>query len=332
MLDLDAVHAVVAGRHRDPFSVLGMHTDEDGRRWLRSFQPGAAQVEAWTADGSRQLAVLSERHADGFFEGPYPANASTDYRLQLRWADGSGTTLDDPYRFPPVLGDMDVWLMGEGTHLRPFEVLGATQREMLGVSGVSFAVWAPNASRVSVVGDFNFWDGRRHPMRLRRECGVWEIFLPGLAAGVRYKFELVSREGELLPQKADPYALQSRTAPGHRQRRRPHARAAAALGISPEGQRAGRADEHLRGPPRLLAAQARGGQPLAELGRTRIDPGALHPRDGLHPPRTAAGLRAPLRRLLGLPADRHVRADLADSGTRQASAASSSAAMPKASA
>jgi 1,4-alpha-glucan branching enzyme len=213
MLDLDAVDAVVAGRHGDPFSVLGMHTDEDGRRWLRSFQPGAAQVEAWTADGSRQLAVLSERHADGFFEGPYPANASTDYRLQLLWSDGSASTLDDPYRFPPVLGDLDVWLMGEGTHLRPFEVLGATQRELLGVSGVSFAVWAPNASRVSVVGDFNFWDGRRHPMRLRRECGVWEIFLPGLAAGVRYKFELVSRDGELLPQKADPYALQSELRP-----------------------------------------------------------------------------------------------------------------------
>ncbi|MFT3956439.1 MAG: 1,4-alpha-glucan branching protein GlgB [Piscinibacter sp.] len=213
MLDLDAVHAVVAGRHGDPFSVLGMHTDEDGRRWLRNFQPGAMQVEAWTVDGSRQLTALSLRHADGFFEGAYPANASTDYRLHVTWSDGSQGALEDPYRFPPVLGDLDVWLMGEGTHLRPFEVLGATQREMLGVAGVSFAVWAPNASRVSVVGDFNFWDGRRHPMRLRRECGVWEIFLPGLAAGVRYKYEIVSREGELLPQKADPYALQSELRP-----------------------------------------------------------------------------------------------------------------------
>ena len=213
MLDLDAVNAVVSGRHGDPFSVLGMHTDEDGRRWLRTFQPGAAQVEAWTVDGSRQLTVLDPRHGDGFFEGPYPANASTDYRLHATWADGSQSTLDDPYRFPPVLGDLDVWLMGEGTHLRPFEVLGAQPRQMLGVSGVSFAVWAPNASRVSVVGDFNFWDGRRHPMRLRRECGVWEIFLPGLEAGVRYKFEIVSREGELLPHKADPYALQSELRP-----------------------------------------------------------------------------------------------------------------------
>ena len=213
MLDLDAVNAVVSGCHGDPFSVLGMHTDEDGRRWLRTFQPGAAQVEAWTVDGSRQLTVLDPRHGDGFFEGPYPANASTDYRLHATWADGSQSTLDDPYRFPPVLGDLDVWLMGEGTHLRPFEVLGAQPRQMLGVSGVSFAVWAPNASRVSVVGDFNFWDGRRHPMRLRRECGVWEIFLPGLEAGVRYKFEIVSREGELLPHKADPYALQSELRP-----------------------------------------------------------------------------------------------------------------------
>ena len=136
-----------------------------------------------------------------------------DYRLQVIWADGHDTLLDDPYRFGPVLGEMDAWLLGEGSHLRPFEILGATPRLHDGVAGCSFAVWAPNAMRVSVVGDFNFWDGRRHPMRLRRECGVWEIFLPGVDAGARYKFELLSREGQLLPQKVDPYARQAELRP-----------------------------------------------------------------------------------------------------------------------
>jgi 1,4-alpha-glucan branching enzyme len=112
-----------------------------------------------------------------------------------------------------VLGEMDAWLLGEGSHLRPFEILGATPRTHEGVVGCSFAVWAPNAMRVSVVGDFNFWDGRRHPMRLRRECGVWEIFLPDVAEGARYKFELLSRDGELLPQKVDPYARQAELRP-----------------------------------------------------------------------------------------------------------------------
>jgi 1,4-alpha-glucan branching enzyme len=128
-------------------------------------------------------------------------------------AIGGESLIEDPYRFGKVLGDMDVWLLGEGSHLRPYEILGATPRTLEGVAGTSFAVWAPNASRVSVVGDFNFWDGRRHPMRLRRECGVWEIFLPGVGVGERYKFELLDGHGHLLPQKADPYARQAELRP-----------------------------------------------------------------------------------------------------------------------
>ncbi|HEX3141333.1 MAG TPA: 1,4-alpha-glucan branching enzyme, partial [Rhizobacter sp.] len=185
MLHPDAITALVSVSHGDPFSVLGVHADDSGRRWLRAFLPGALHVEAWTPDGRSLLCKLTACHDEGLFEGVYLASASADYRLHVHWEDGSRSHIDDPYRFPPVLGDMDLWLMGEGTHLRPYEVLGATQREMLGVAGTSFAVWAPNASCVSVVGDFNFWDGRRHPMRLRRECGVWEIFLPGVSAGTR---------------------------------------------------------------------------------------------------------------------------------------------------
>jgi 1,4-alpha-glucan branching enzyme len=149
---------------------------------------------------------------EGFFEGPFPAVAT----VFLPPADhlGSGVQeTDDPYRFWTVLGEMDVWLLAEGSHLRPFERLGAHLCEIDGVAGTAFAVWAPDAQRVSVVGDFNTWDGRRHPMRLRRECGVWEIFLPGVTAGARYKYEIRSRDGRLLPLKADPYGFQGEMRP-----------------------------------------------------------------------------------------------------------------------
>ena len=212
MIDDIDIERILAARHGDPFSVLGLHSDADDRYWLRAFLPGALQVEALDSGGTKELCQLERRHADGFFEGQL-RSAAADYRLRARWADGSESVFDDPYRFPSVLGEMDVWLMAEGKHLRPYEVLGAVQREMQGVLGTSFAVWAPNASRVSVVGDFNFWDGHRHPMRLRRECGVWEISLPGVGAGARYKFEIATRDGQLLPQKADPYALQCELRP-----------------------------------------------------------------------------------------------------------------------
>ncbi len=214
MLTDTEIELIRHARHGDPFAVLGPHTAADGRLWLRAFLPGATHVIAVDAASGATLAPLLLLHVDGLFQGLLDgALPASGYRLQVRWADGQRALLDDPYRFGPVLGEMDVWLMGEGTHLRPYEVLGATQRMLEGVEGTAFAVWAPNAARVSVVGDFNAWDGRRHPMRLRRECGVWEIFLPGVAAGARYKYEVVSREGELLPLKADPYALQSELRP-----------------------------------------------------------------------------------------------------------------------
>ena len=120
---------------------------------------------------------------------------------------------DDANPSPLLLSDLDVWLLAEGTHLRPYEVLGALPMALDGVAGTRFAVWAPNASRASVVGDFNHWDGRQHPMRLRIECGVWELFLPGVGEGALYKFELAARDGTLLPARADPYARQSELRP-----------------------------------------------------------------------------------------------------------------------
>ena len=208
MLSDAEVLALCQGRHGDPFSVLGPHTAADGTPWVRAFLPGAVSVVA--VAGARAW-PLTLRDAAGLFEGP--TAAAGRYQLRVRWHDGSESLLDDPYRFGAVLGDMDVWLLAEGSHLRPYEILGATPRTMDGVDGTGFAVWAPNASRASVVGDFNVWDGRRHPMRLRRDCGVWEIFLPGVHAGTRYKFELLDAAGHRLPQKADPYARQAELRP-----------------------------------------------------------------------------------------------------------------------
>jgi 1,4-alpha-glucan branching enzyme len=212
MLTAAEIEDIRHARHGDPFSVLGAHVDASGQRWLRCFQPGARAALAVDASSGQPLSLLTQLHPDGVFEGML-GNAAGTHRLQFTWADGSSSTVDDPYRFPPVLGELDVWLLAEGTHLRPYETLGAQVRVMEGVSGSSFAVWAPNASRVSVVGDFNHWDGRIHPMRLRRECGVWEIFLPGIAEGARYKYEIRTADGHVLPQKADPYALQSELRP-----------------------------------------------------------------------------------------------------------------------
>ncbi|MES1163033.1 MAG: 1,4-alpha-glucan branching enzyme, partial [Rhizobacter sp.] len=210
MIEQPAVDALCSGRHGDPFAVLGPHADADGAVWLRVFLPGAAGVIAIGPKGGKR-GLLAQRHDAGFFEGRLKGGGA--YRLQVSWADGSSSVLEDPYRFGAVLGEMDVWLLGEGSHLRPYEVLGAIERTMDGVTGTEFAVWAPNASRASVVGDFNLWDGRRHPMRLRRECGVWELFVPGVASGARYKFELLAGSGQLLPQKADPYARQAELRP-----------------------------------------------------------------------------------------------------------------------
>ncbi|MGB4360191.1 MAG: 1,4-alpha-glucan branching enzyme, partial [Rhodoferax sp.] len=188
MLHQHTIQMICHASHGDPFSVLGPHAATAGQASVRCFLPNATQVTVIN-EQNHKLGQLKER-SSGFFEGKVKFAPTEAYRLEVQWADGLQSTLEDPYRFPLVLGDMDVWLLGEGTHLRPFEVLGAHPGTMLGVAGTRFAVWAPNASRVSVVGDFNFWDGRRHPMRLRRECGVWELFLPGVPAGSLYKFEI----------------------------------------------------------------------------------------------------------------------------------------------
>ena len=203
--------ALMRAEHGDPFAVLGPHESSEGL-WVRALLPGAREVGVMHAASGDALAVLERQGDSDLFAALVPAApARLGYRLHVHWGTHA-SVLEDPYRFGYVLGDTDVWLLAEGTHLRPYERLGAHLREMGGVKGVAFAVWAPNARRVSVVGDFNNWDGRRHMMRLRRECGVWEMFAPQLAPGDAYEYEILSADGHVL-RKADPFAFSSMLRP-----------------------------------------------------------------------------------------------------------------------
>ena len=204
------IAAVVAGRHADPFGVLGLHT-VDGRMIARAFIPHADRVTAFDLDG-RELGELARRDAAGFFEGPIALEERHPIRYRAANAGGEWDVCD-PYSFGPVLGPLDDYYIGEGSHLRLFDKLGAHAMTFEGVPGTHFAVWAPNAKRVSVVGPFNDWDGRRHPMRVRVTTGVWEVFVPQVGPGTIYKYEIVGADGEVLPLKADPFAFQSEMRP-----------------------------------------------------------------------------------------------------------------------
>jgi 1,4-alpha-glucan branching enzyme len=212
MLDIGQVERICEARHGDPFGALGMHRDDLGRLWVRAMLPQASSVSVIDAAHGMAVADLMRRHPAGLFEGCVPGTVPFAYRLRVGRGDGA-QTIEDPYRFGPVLGATDLWLLAEGTHQRPYEALGAHPRVIDGVAGTAFAVWAPNAERVSVTGDFNGWDGRCHPMRLRPEAGIWEIFLPGVAAGARYKFELRSRADGRVLYKCDPYGRQAELRP-----------------------------------------------------------------------------------------------------------------------
>ena len=204
------VKAIVAGTHGDPFSVLGVQQTDAGFV-ARCFIPHAEAVAAYDFGGA-EIGALEMRDEAGFFEGPLAIDRRQAIRYRARNAGGEWW-LADPYSFGPVLGPMDDYYMGEGSHLRLFDKLGAHMTHHEGADGVHFAVWAPNARRVSVVGDFNDWDGRRHPMRLRRDTGIWEIFLPDIGEGRAYKFEIIGAQGEVLPLKADPFAFRSELRP-----------------------------------------------------------------------------------------------------------------------
>ncbi|VTZ48895.1 1,4-alpha-glucan branching enzyme [Methylocella tundrae] len=194
------VEAILRARHNDPFAILGAHKVAQGVV-IRAFAPHAEKLAALIDDGE---AVALEARGGGFFEGlAQGRTAPPRYRLEASNAGGSWSFID-PYALPPVLGAMDDYLLVEGTHRLLYQRLGAHLMRLEGVDGVHFAVWAPHAARVSVVGDFNGWDGRLHQMRKRVDSGLWEIFAPDVIEGTAYKYEIISRDGRLLPLKADP--------------------------------------------------------------------------------------------------------------------------------
>jgi 1,4-alpha-glucan branching enzyme len=211
-LSTSDLEALVRGQHGDPFAVLGPHVVDAGGASavvVRAFLPWAVDAHVVIDEPGARPVPMARLHEAGLFEAALVGRTPPlRYRLLVREAAGREQLVEDPYRFPPTLSDFDRLLLAEGTHEQAYERLGAHLRVLDGVAGVVFAVWAPNARRVSVVGDFNGWDGRRHPMRLHPGSGIWELFVPGLGEGARYKFELLGPDGALLALKADPYAFE----------------------------------------------------------------------------------------------------------------------------
>jgi len=201
-VEQQALDALVQGRNGDPFSLLGRHPSKGGAV-IRAFMPGALAVCVLSRKTGETLGELPRIHNAGVFAGPIARDEP--YRLRIQWSEAVQET-EDPYSFGLLLSDEDLHTFSAGTHPDPANSLGASPRTVDGVPGVRFAVWAPNARRVSVVGDFNAWDGRRHPMRLRHSAGIWELFIPRLGIGERYKYEIVGPDMSVLPLKADPFA------------------------------------------------------------------------------------------------------------------------------
>ena len=204
-----AIEALLDGTHADPFALLGIHDGPKGP-FARAILPGAATAEAFSLSGA-PLGTVERVDPRGLFEG-----VVTGPRQPVKYHCANGPHqwwVTDAYSFGPVLGPMDDFLIAEGTHLRLFDKLGAHVISHEGATGVHFAVWAPNARLVSVVGDFNDWDHRRHPMRRRADIGVWEVFLPDIGTGRAYKYRIVGPDGTVQPLKADPYAFASELRP-----------------------------------------------------------------------------------------------------------------------
>jgi 1,4-alpha-glucan branching enzyme len=213
-VDGHQIELLVQGRHHDPHSVLGRHGGV-----VRALRPGATAMNilvasAGRADRQRPRVAMHLLHPAGLWEGPLDTSAP-GYELEAAYGGpGSpGFVFEDPYRLWPALGELDLHLFNEGRHRRLWEALGAHPRSHQGVQGTAFAVWAPNAKAVRVVGDWNFWDGRTHPMRTLGSSGVWELFIPGVEAGARYKYEIITSD-ERLTLKADPFAFATEVPPG----------------------------------------------------------------------------------------------------------------------
>jgi 1,4-alpha-glucan branching enzyme len=210
----EEVTAIVEGRHTDPHRVLGAHPVEGGAV-VRALRPDAERVDVLLEGGA---SVEAERAAPGFFEARLDEQPrAAEYRLRVSYPGGSAFEMRDAYAFWPTLGEVDLHLAGEGRHEELWRRMGAHVVEVDAVTGTAFAVWAPNARAVRVVGDFNSWDGRLHPMRLLGSSGIWELFVPDVASGALYKYEIVTAQGDLVT-RADPYAFWAEVPPGNASR------------------------------------------------------------------------------------------------------------------
>ncbi len=213
-LSQSEIHALISGSHPNPFSLLGLHEVSQGKSnaiVARAWVPGASSIEAFTLKG-KSLGLLNQIHGNGLFEGPLKLKSRQPISYSAR-NNGHEWFITDPYSFEPVLGPIDDYLINEGSHKQLYDVMGAHIMRHQGVDGVNFALWAPNASIVALVGDFNDWDPKRHVMRKRFDTGIWEIFIPNIGAGRAYKFFIKDMNGNTLPLKSDPYAFQSELRP-----------------------------------------------------------------------------------------------------------------------
>ncbi|MBE6452353.1 MAG: 1,4-alpha-glucan branching protein GlgB [Alphaproteobacteria bacterium] len=212
LLSKEELEAVINGDHGNVFAVLGIHKNKGSKEvFIRTYQPHAKEIELVDANGN-SLGQMTKIDARGFYQINLGKIENFSYKFRIKNDMDVVYEVEDPYRFPSTLGDMDVYLLAEGNHLNMYKKLGAHPMEIDGVRGVGFAVWAPNAKRVSVVGEFNNWDGRANVMRKHPTCGVWDIFVPSINVGELYKYEIKTHDGSILV-KADPVAFYSEKRP-----------------------------------------------------------------------------------------------------------------------
>lgn len=209
------VDALVQGIHNNPHHILGMHECIDDL-YINAYLPGAKVVNAIEVSTRKKYTLVSER-VPGFFSVVIKDKKPFEYKLNVRFDNGDEVTYFDPYVFEPVIDPIDISLFNEGKHYSIYEKMGAHPMTVDGVEGVLFAVWAPNADRVSVVGNFNNWDGRRHPMRKLDYSGIYELFIPGKLVGEIYKYEIKAKSGQVF-MKSDPYAFSSEVRPANASR------------------------------------------------------------------------------------------------------------------
>lgn len=208
------MHQMMTCGYGDPFTVLGMHPSDQSGLFIRVCYPGAEKIDVLSYEDEETLATMGRIHEYGLFQANFPqATEFFKYKLRVYFTGGHSYVTEDPYRFRPILTDFDIHLLCEGNHKNLYDKLGAHLMTVDGVKGVFFAVWAPNASRVSVIGNFNTWDGRRHMMRNRANTGMWELFIPGLVEGEYYKYEIVDNRGQVLSLKSDPVAFYAEVRP-----------------------------------------------------------------------------------------------------------------------